>query len=56
MPNRQWDTDRWLAENTKIQRELQWRPRISFEEGLRNTIAWFSEHPKLLEFYEQRLA
>ena len=56
MPNRQWDTDRWVAENTKIQRELQWRPRISFEEGLRKTIDWFREHPKLLKFYEQQLA
>ena len=51
MSNRQWDTDRWVADNTKIQRELQWQPRVNFEEGLRKTIDWFCEHPKLLEFY-----
>jgi len=56
MPNRQWDTDRWVAENTRIQKELQWQPRVSFEEGLRKTIDWFCEHPKLLKFYEQQLA
>ena len=56
MSNRQWDTHRWVAENTKIQRELQWQPRVNFEEGLRKTIDWFCEHPKLLEFYQQQLA
>ena len=56
MPNRQWDTDRWVANNAKIERELHWQPRISFEEGLRKTIQWFCEHPQLLKFYEQQLA
>ena len=56
MANRQWDTDRWVADNTKIQRELQWQPRVTFEEGLRKLIDWFREYPKLLEFYQQQLA
>ena len=54
MPNRTWDTDVWVAENGKIQRELGWRPRVNFEEGLRATVDWIREHPQLREFYEQQ--
>jgi len=30
-----------VADSTKIQTELGWKPKISFEEGLRETWAWF---------------
>jgi len=50
MPNRQWDTHVWVADNAKIRRELGWQPRFTFEAGLRETVEWFRQHPELLRF------
>ncbi len=52
MPGRQWDTDVWVANNAKTKRELGWKPRTSFEDGLRKTLEWFQQHPELQRFYE----
>lgn len=32
---------RYAVDTTKIQRELNWRPVWSFEEGMRRTVAWY---------------
>jgi dTDP-glucose 4,6-dehydratase len=32
---------RYAIDCTKIEHELGWRPRMSFEEGLRDTVAWY---------------
>jgi dTDP-glucose 4,6-dehydratase len=32
---------RYALDSSKIQRELEWRPRVSFEEGIRRTIDWY---------------
>jgi dTDP-glucose 4,6-dehydratase len=29
---------------SKIERELGWRPSVSFEQGLDRTVRWFLEH------------
>jgi UDP-glucose 4-epimerase len=55
MPNRQWDTSTWLADNTRIRRDLGWQPEVSLEDGLRRTIEWFHTHPQLLGFYEEQM-
>jgi dTDP-glucose 4,6-dehydratase len=34
---------------TLAKRELGWEPRIGFEEGLQRTLAWFAEHPELID-------
>ncbi len=47
MPNRLWDTSVWVADNRKICAELGWRPRHTFEEGFRKTVAWFAQNPAL---------
>lgn len=36
---------RYAMDARKIERELGWRPRHSFETGIRKTVAWFIEHP-----------
>ena len=36
---------RYAIEYSKINRELGWRPEISLEEGLRQMIQWYREHP-----------
>jgi dTDP-glucose 4,6-dehydratase len=35
---------RYAIDSAKIERELSFRPRRTFEEGLRETIRWFTEH------------
>ncbi|MFO0875804.1 MAG: dTDP-glucose 4,6-dehydratase [Gemmataceae bacterium] len=32
---------RYAIDSSRIQQELGWRPQITFEEGLRSTIAWY---------------
>jgi nucleoside-diphosphate-sugar epimerase len=41
MPDRKWDTDIWVANSQKIQRELGWKPRYSFEAGLRESLSYY---------------
>jgi dTDP-glucose 4,6-dehydratase len=36
---------RYAIDCTKIERELGWRPAVPFEEGLRETVRWYQEHP-----------
>jgi dolichol-phosphate mannosyltransferase len=40
MPARKWDTSTWRADCAKIQAELDWRPRHSFEQGFSQMVAW----------------
>jgi dTDP-glucose 4,6-dehydratase len=35
---------RYLLDRSKIQRELGWKPRIGFEEGLQRTVDWYATH------------
>jgi dTDP-glucose 4,6-dehydratase len=39
---------RYALDPAKIERELGWRPEIGFAEGLRQTVAWYLEHPAWL--------
>jgi len=43
MPDRNWDTNVWVADNRKIRETLGWQPRYSFEEGFRLTTEWFRQ-------------
>jgi dTDP-glucose 4,6-dehydratase len=35
---------RYAMDSSKIEDELRWRPRMSFEEGLVETISWYQQH------------
>ena len=35
---------RYAIDASKIRRELGWRPRHDFEQGLRETVRWFLDH------------
>lgn len=35
---------RYAMDHSKISKELQWQPSVSFEQGLEKTIKWFKEH------------
>jgi nucleoside-diphosphate-sugar epimerase len=43
MERRAWDTHTWVADIGKIARELDWRPRLSVEQGFRAMADWFAE-------------
>lgn len=51
MPPRRWDTDRWIADNTKIRARLGWRATRSFREGFTELASWLVERPDVLSHY-----
>jgi len=55
MPERSWDTDRWVGSPARIESEIGWQAKIAFETGLKRTIEWFKEHPEWLHFYAVRI-
>lgn len=44
VPDRPGHDCRYLLDSKKIARELGWQPRIPFEQGMRETIAWYVEN------------
>jgi dTDP-glucose 4,6-dehydratase len=40
---------RYAIDCSKIQRELGWQPKETFESGIRKTIQWYVEHPEWVE-------
>ncbi len=47
MRPRIWDTDVWLADISKAQRLLGWRPRLGLHEGLGRFAEWLRTHGQL---------
>jgi len=42
IPARQWDTARWVADRTRADRVLDWRPTVGFREGVARTAEWMT--------------
>ncbi len=63
VPDRPGHDRRYAIDCGKIERELGWRPRVRFEEGLRETVRWYLEHAdwvanirtgEYLKYYEKQ--
>jgi dTDP-glucose 4,6-dehydratase len=46
--------ERYAMDFSKLQRELGWQPRISFETGLRNTVSWYLANTDWVEAIRAR--
>ncbi|TML45191.1 MAG: dTDP-glucose 4,6-dehydratase [Actinobacteria bacterium] len=44
VPDRPGHDRRYLLDSSKLRRELGWEPAIDFALGLRETVAWYTEH------------
>ncbi len=40
---------RYAMDTRKIERDLSWRPRETFESGIRKTVQWYLDHPNWVE-------
>ena len=40
---------RYALDNRKILKELKWRPKINFDQGLASTIKWYFSNKKFLK-------
>jgi len=40
---------RYALDSAKIRRELGWKPEVTFEEGIRKTIAWYQQNRRWLD-------
>jgi dTDP-glucose 4,6-dehydratase len=55
VPDRPGHDRRYLLDSTKIEHELGWQPEISFEDGLRETVAWYAANRAWWEPLRERL-
>jgi len=40
---------RYAIDPSKLERETGWRPKATFEEGLKQTVMWYLDHPEWAE-------
>jgi dTDP-glucose 4,6-dehydratase len=55
VPDRPGHDRRYLLDATKIERELGWQPEIGFEDGLRETVEWYSANRAWWQPLKERL-
>jgi dTDP-glucose 4,6-dehydratase len=49
VPDRPGHDRRYAIDASKIARELEWRPQVRFEDGLRLTVAWYLQHTEWIQ-------
>lgn len=52
MPDRDWDTQTWVADSARLRDRLGWKPSVDFERGLRLTADWLRHYPELMARYK----
>ena len=55
VPDRPGHDRRYLLDSSRIGRELGWQPEIAFEQGLRETVEWYSANRAWWEPLKERL-
>jgi dTDP-glucose 4,6-dehydratase len=55
VPDRPGHDRRYLLDASKIERELGWRPKIAFEDGLRETVEWYAANRAWWQPLRERL-
>lgn len=48
-PSRTGEVDRYVADTSKAERVLGYTPQYTLADGLRETVAWYLDHPSVLE-------
>ena len=56
VPDRPGHDRRYAISNDKITKELDWKPSITFEEGIKLTIQWYLSHPDWIKNIENKKA
>jgi nucleoside-diphosphate-sugar epimerase len=51
MPDRVWDTNSWVSDNTHIREELGWSPQYTFQKGFGKMVEWFEANPTIVDRY-----
>jgi dolichol-phosphate mannosyltransferase len=51
MAARDWDTSVWVANGSRIQTTLDWRPRWTLQDGFRALVEWLRGHPSTRDRY-----
>lgn len=49
MPDRVWDTDSWVSDNTHIREKLGWSPQYTFQHGFSKMVEWFEANPTIVD-------
>jgi dTDP-glucose 4,6-dehydratase len=44
VPDRPGHDRRYAIDSSRIERELGWKPQMTFESGIRDTVAWYLDH------------
>ena len=55
MPDRAWDTDRWVGDASAIHEATGWRAETALHEGLLHTVHWLRSNPRWLSYYQSRI-
>ena len=55
VPDRPGHDRRYLLDSSKIERELGWQPEIGFDDGLRETVQWYTANRSWWEPLKERL-
>jgi dTDP-glucose 4,6-dehydratase len=54
VPDRPGHDRRYLLDSSKLRRELGWEPEIEFEDGMRETVAWYASNREWWERLKER--
>lgn len=46
MKNRYWDQTIWYADNSYVKKKFNWKPKVTLNKGLEETVKWYKENYK----------